>query len=157
MCGDLSDVDMSPEDPLAEANKNANDLKSLMDAACDFDAQGCNTDPVPQCSACYIHFEGCRNKPHFEDDGVTPKEMDIDACMDFVAHTVGECNTCDSDESKEAYKVRTASFPLPQPISEPGPSLSTPRLPPHLPLHAHKVRTGEHDPPGVSQPTHKRR
>ena len=107
MCGDLSDVDMSPKDPMAEANKNANDLKSLMDSACDFDAQGCNTDPVPQCSACYIHFEACRNKPHFEDDGVTPKEMDIDSCMDFVAHTVGECNTCDTDESKEAYKGDT--------------------------------------------------
>merc|ERR1712085_81265 len=107
VCGDLSDVDMTPTDPLAEANKNANDLKTLMDNACDFDAQGCNTDPVPQCSACYIHFESCRNKPHFEDDGVTPKEMDIDACMDEVAHTVGGCDTCDSDDSKEAYKVRT--------------------------------------------------
>lgn len=27
-CGDLSDVDMTPKDPLAEANKNANDLKT---------------------------------------------------------------------------------------------------------------------------------
>jgi len=121
-CGDLSDVDMTPKDPLAEANKNANDLKTLMDNACDFDAQGCNTDPVPQCSACYLHFESCRGKPHFEDDGVTPKEMDIDACMDEVSHTVGGCETCDSDDSKEAYKVRT----------------------------------GEHDPPGVSQPQRKR-
>ena len=123
VCGDLSDVDMTPTDPLAEANKNANDLKTLMDNACDFDAQGCNQDPVPQCSACYIHFESCRNKPHFEDDGVTPKAMDIDSCMDEVSHTVGGCETCDTDDSKEAYKVRT----------------------------------GEHDPPGVSQPTHKAR
>ena len=38
--------------------KNAADLKDLMDAACDFDAQGCNKEGV--CQACYTHFEGCR-------------------------------------------------------------------------------------------------
>ena len=155
-------MDMTPTDPLAEANKNANDLKTLMDNACDFDAQGCNQDPVPQCSACYIHFESCRNKPHFEDDGVTPKAMDIDSCMDEVSHTVGGCETCDTDDSKEAYKVRAASFPIlnpiPNPIPNPNPNPFRHPLPtPHPTPHLHKVRTGEHDPPGVSQPTHKAR
>jgi hypothetical protein len=110
---------MTPADPVAEANKNANDLKTLMDSACDFDAQGCNNEPVAQCNACYLHFESCRGKPHYAEDGVTPKEMTLDDCMDEVAATVTNCETCNSDDSKEAYKVRT----------------------------------GEHDPPGVSQPT----
>ena len=122
-CGDLSGVDMTPPDPVAEANKNANDLKSLMENACDFDAQACDTGPIPQCSACYLHFESCRGKPHFEEDMITPKEMDIDDCMDEVARTVMGCDTCDSADSKEAYKVRT----------------------------------GEHDPPGVSTPQRKLR
>lgn len=123
VCGDLSDIDMTPVDTVAQAKKNADDLKRLMDSACDFDAQGCSTGvPVPQCNACYIHFEDCRNKAHFEDDMITVKEMTLDDCMDMVAANVAECSTCNTDDSKEAYKVRT----------------------------------GEHDPPGVSQPVKQR-
>ena len=46
------------------------------------------------------------------------KEAMLDDCMDKVAKDVAECSSCNSDKSKEAYKVRT----------------------------------GEHDPPGVSTP-----
>ena len=145
VCGDLSGIDMT-HDLASEAQKNADDLKALMDAACDFDAQGCNHDVIPQCRACYLHFESCKNwcarattqpqlscshclliphlchtRPHFEDDGATPKQMTLDDCMKEVAESVAECGTCSTPESIEAYKVRT----------------------------------GEHDPPGVSQPGRK--
>jgi len=89
-----------------DPEKNAADLKALMDAACDFDAQGCDKI-TGVCSACYIHFEACRNGPHFEKDGTTPKQATLDECMDQVAKNVAECSGCDTDDSKEGYKVRT--------------------------------------------------
>lgn len=46
--------------PVFDALKNADDLKALMDAACDFDALGCNAKTTI-CSTCYIHFESCKN------------------------------------------------------------------------------------------------
>jgi len=89
-----------------DVEKNAADLKALMESACDFDASGCDK-ATGICSQCYIHFEACKNGPHFEKDGTTPKEVTLDDCMDQVAKSVAECGTCDTDDSKEGYKVRT--------------------------------------------------
>ena len=47
--------------------------------------------------------------------------MTLDDCMDQVAESVAECGTCNTDDSKEGYKVRT----------------------------------GEHNPPGVETPGRK--
>ena len=33
--------------------------------------------------------------------------MTLDDCMDQVAESVAECGTCNTDDSKEGYKVRT--------------------------------------------------
>ena len=45
--------------------------------------------------------------------------------------------------------MRTPSFPICNPKANPHPH-------PHPTPHPHQVRTGEHDPPGVSQPQRKR-
>jgi len=92
--------------PVFDAEKNAADLKALMEAACDFDAQGCSKETTI-CSSCYIHFESCKAGLHFEKDGVTAKTVTLDDCMELVAKDVAECGTCGSAESKEGYKVRT--------------------------------------------------
>ena len=160
----------APEEPEPEFDpvKNAEALKNLMDAACDFDAQGCNKAGV--CQACYIHFENCRgacaaaalppwnrtrprhksrrtwpppsfltlgtfSRPHrtagpqFEADGVTIKEVDkeavLDKCMEQVSKEVPECGSkgskgpCDTDDSKEAYKVRTGEHDPPGTLAPP--------------------------------------
>ena len=73
------------------------------------------------CWHCLLIPHLCHTRPHFEDDGATPKQMTLDDCMKEVAESVAECGTCSTPESIEAYKVRT----------------------------------GEHDPPGVSQPGRK--
>lgn len=91
---------------VVDPEKNAADLKALMESACDFDASGCDKE-TGICSQCYIHFEACKNGPHFEKDGTTPKEVTLDECMDQVAKSVDECSTCDTADSKEGYKVRT--------------------------------------------------
>ena len=43
-----------------DVEKNAADLKALMESACDFDASGCDK-ATGICSQCYIHFEACKN------------------------------------------------------------------------------------------------
>lgn len=45
---------------VVDPEKNAADLKALMESACDFDASGCDKE-TGICSQCYIHFEACKN------------------------------------------------------------------------------------------------
>jgi hypothetical protein len=103
-CADDFEQMSSAEGAASKAKK----LEDLMAAACDFDAIGCveNSFGSQDCRACYLHFDGCVGNPHYEDDGVTPKDMDLDACMDLIAATSPECSTCGTPESKEGYKVR---------------------------------------------------
>lgn len=79
---------------------------ALMDASCDFDAEGCiKNGAAEDCRTCALHITACAASPHLDDDG-TPAQLTTDDCLDDVASKAKGCKDCSSKESKDAWRIR---------------------------------------------------
>lgn len=79
---------------------------ALMDASCDFDAEGCiKQGAAEDCRTCALHITACAAAPHIDEDG-TSSQFTTTECLEDIAKRAKGCSKCNSDESKEAWKIR---------------------------------------------------
>ena len=75
---------------------------------CDFDARVCigTHGGAVDCRACESHHASCMSTTHYANDKGVIQKMTIDDCLDEVAGHGGECEMCNTSESRRAFKKR---------------------------------------------------
>ena len=78
---------------------------------CDMEAEGCiktGNSASEDCRTCVAHVSVCMTTPMLDDNG-NIKVVTLDDCVEQIANQAKTCSTCNTPESKLAFKVRVGA------------------------------------------------
>ena len=78
---------------------------------CDMEAEGCiktGNAASEDCRTCVAHVSVCMTTPQLDEEG-NVKVVTLDSCCDQIAEQAEACSTCNTPESKFAFKVRVGA------------------------------------------------
>ena len=93
------------------AAKKLSENEVSTENVCDMEAEGCimtENNAAEDCRTCVAHVSVCMTTPVLDEDQ-NVKVITLDDCVDRIADKADGCSTCNTPESKIAFKVRVGA------------------------------------------------